>query len=206
MECEYKAATLPDALVGCRQYRQAASVLQCCLRSQMLGFDGSSKSKQKPVNLGGRSLKQGAVVETKQQLAERNAKVRTQREQQRANNSASSCISLAWRVRRARCAAKSRVQEVAEHALNHFSPITGGSVAACAPHDGEPLPPPVADSSARAFRCCCSAYMFLRRSSLLDRSSALYVTSFLHCLFVTLWKVPAAAPRAAFVSGSRVFL
>lgn len=155
----------------------------------MLGFDGSSTSKQKPVNLGGRSLKQsGAVVETKQQLAERNAKVRTQREQERANNSAASCISLAWRVGRARCAAKSRIQEVAEHALNHFSPSTGGSVAACASHDGEPLPLPVADSSARAFRCCCSAYMFLRRSSLLDSASALY-QRLLHVLHSSLDRV-----------------
>ena len=125
-------------------------------------FDGSTSSKKKDVNLGGRSLKKsGAVVETKEQLAERNAKARVQREHVRAENSASLCISLSWRVRRARFAAISRIDEVVKFALNDSL----HSASVLSPNHLGPPSQSIIDQSIRALCCCFNVFMFLRKSA-----------------------------------------
>ena len=125
-------------------------------------FDGSTNSKKKDVNLGGKSLKKsGAVVETKEQLAERNVKARMQREHQRAENSASLCISLSWRLCRARSVARTRIQEVVEAALSHSSNIAN----ALSPNDVGPPAPLVLDRSIRALHCYFNVFMFLRKEN-----------------------------------------
>jgi hypothetical protein len=125
-------------------------------------FDGSTSSKKKEVNLGGRSLKKsGAVVETKEQLAERNAKARVQREHVRAENSAALCISLSWRVRRARSAAISRIDEVLKFALNDSL----HSASVLSPNHLGPPSQSIIDQSIRALCCCFNVFMFLRKSA-----------------------------------------
>lgn len=133
-------------------------------------FDGST-SKKKDVNLGGKSLKKsGAVVETKEQLAERNAQARLQREHQRVENSASLCISLAWRVRRARSVAKTRVQEVFEAVLNDCLHDVG----VLSPNDLGAPAQPILDRSVRALSSCFDLYMFLRHDGSIKLRSALH--------------------------------
>jgi len=134
-------------------------------------FDGSTCSKKRDVNLGGKSLKKsGAVVETKEQLAERNAKARLQREHQRAENSAALCISLSWRVRRARTIAKSCIRHVFEVAFNdslHDASVLG-------PNDLGPPAKAILDASIRALHCCFNVYMFLRKDSNLKLRTAFH--------------------------------
>ncbi len=125
-------------------------------------FDGSTSSKKKDVNLGGKSLKKsGAVVETKEQLAERNAKARLQREQQRAEHSAALCISLSWRVLRARSITKSRICEVVGIALNDC--MHSGS--ALGPSDLGPPAQPVLHQLIRSLANCITSFMFLRKDN-----------------------------------------
>jgi hypothetical protein len=125
-------------------------------------FDGSTGSKKRDVNLGGKSLKKsGAVVETKEQLAERNAQARLQREHQRAENHAALCISLSWRARCARSVAKTRIQEVLEEALINSS----HDASILSFNDLGPPAQPILDASIRALSCCFNVYMFLRKDS-----------------------------------------
>ena len=129
---------------------------------EMSFFDGSSSSQRKDVNLGGKSLKKsGGVVETKEQLAERNAKARLQREHQRAENASALCISLSWRVCRAHSVARSRIQEVVEVALKDLM----NSAHALSPNDLGPPAPLLLDQSIRALHCCFNVFMFLRKKN-----------------------------------------
>lgn len=125
-------------------------------------FDGSTSSKKRDVNLGGKSLKKsGAVVETKEQLAERNALARLQREHQRAENSAALCISLSWRVHRARSVAIARIKEVVQVALNDSL----HSASALSPNELGPPAQPILDQSIRSLIQCMNTFMFLRKDS-----------------------------------------
>jgi hypothetical protein len=123
-------------------------------------FDGSTSSKKREVNLGGKSLKKsGAVVETKEQLAERNAKARLQREHHRAENSAALSVSLSWRAWRARSVTKTRIQEIVEVALDDCLHCASS----LSPNDLGPPALPILDRTVRALSRCFNLYMFLRK-------------------------------------------